>query len=263
MGEDFCIFVRPEEAVARYVRKWAGKDPKAPEIRPFRTKEHAGIVFEPKIHLHDVDFVLVPGWTSLGDGMAKLGYILSRMGFRAHVLHLPGQGGPGKPEEVYDYVRKYVERLRCPVFLVGHSMGGEIVKWVSAKNIVGRASLAPAGPRKGWLVADYLGALLSPLVLWYKARRMGVDEALSFRAPLKYVQIVRRFGGYEKGALFLGSRDILIPYTDEFYHYKRKKGFPPYLEVVRGGHGFFADKRNIRTVAERLAQLALGLTGKR
>ncbi len=261
--------MRPEDAVAKHVRRWAGEDPKAPEMRPFRTEEHAGIVFEPKEHLHDVEIVLVPGWTSLGDGMAKLGYVLSRMGFRVHLLHLPGQGGPGGPGSVYDYIRRYVERLGRPVFLVGHSMGGEIVKFVRAKNVSGILSLAPAGPRRGLKAferLDHLGRIFGPIILLANALRLRVSpKHISLSAPVEYMEVVRRFGGYGKGALLLGSKDGLVPHTDELYHYEH--GIPKenviHIEVFRGGHGFFADEKNIRAVAERIAQIALGFMGRR
>ncbi len=248
----------PEEAVSGHVRKWVGEDRKAPDIRPFRTERHAGIIFEPRGALQDVEIVLVPGWTSLGDGLAKLGYVLARKGFRVHLLHLPGQGGPGRPEDVYAYVRDYVESLNRPVFLVGHSMGGEIIKFAAdAKNVQGVASIAPAGPRRRWAILDYVAALFGPLILWVNARRLRVDRRhVSLLAPLKYMKVVRRFGGHGKGALLLGSRDRIVPLTDELYHYER--GIPVrYIEVFRGGHGFFVDKDIIHAVAERIARLAM------
>jgi len=244
-----------------------------------REGEHSVIEFHPEKPLGDALLLFIPGFTGAGDNLGILAKELAYMGMEAHVLQLPGQGGPMwkeyDRERVVEHIAQYAKKVagNRPVLLVGHSLGGELVKYVAEKLkqdgiVVDTVHLAPAGRRTSlryrigdWFMKTPVGARLA-IRFTLRGDLKGLRKGFDPRAVQAYGKMLQeetmdpRGGAFWRGTYLYGSKDNLVPHQGTLWRYR--EGIPQQkgqrIITVRGDHDITRDLT--KTIAREIVRAA-------
>ncbi len=250
---------------------------------------HSAVVFQPEKRTTDTVAIFVHGYSGIGENLAILAKETAMHGVEAHLLQLPGHGGPKLDEydvrAFVEYVKEYAKRVgkNRPILLVGHSLGGELVKLVRKElekegYNVDTVHIAPAGyrDRAVYRILDFFGKTKAGarLAMWSTLRKLGreVLKEVDPRAVAAYGHLLQRYPRREatreelqswlRGDYYYGLHDTLVPRDDVVHRFMR--GFP-YVKGYKirdapGSHDFYLQIKGI--VSREIAHAAQKLSSR-
>jgi len=233
-----------------------------------REDAYSSVVFQPEKRTTDTVAIFVHGYSGIGENLAILAKETAMRGIESHLLQLLGHGGPKLDhydvKTFVEYVKEYAKQAGegRPILLVGHSLGGELVKLVREElekdgYVVDTVHIAPAGYRdkRMFRVMDFFGKtrIGAKIAIWKTLRKFGrgVQKEVDPKAVAAYGKLLQEYPRREatkqkmqkwlSGDYYYGLHDALVPRDDVVHRFMR--GFP-FVKGYRirsapGDHDFY------------------------